>query len=70
MQQTRRHGPRTFKNELIDTRPWPTMASLRTAVFDYIEGWYDTRRLHSSLGYRSPAEYEATIHQETAAHAA
>lgn len=60
----------TFKNELIDTRPWPTLAGLRPAVFDYIEGWYNTRRLHSSLSYCSPAEYEATIHQETAAHAA
>lgn len=60
----------TFKAELIDTRPWPTMTALRPAVFDYIEGWYNTRRLHSSLGYRSPAEYEATIHQETAARAA
>jgi transposase InsO family protein len=29
---------------------------------DYIEGWYNTRRLHSSLGYLSPAEHEA-IHQ-------
>lgn len=60
----------TFKDELIDTRPWPTLAGLRPAVFEYIEGWYNTRRLHSSLRYRSPAEYEATIHQETAARAA
>jgi putative transposase len=60
----------TFKNELIYTRSWPTLAGLRPAVFEYIEGWYNTRRLHSSLGYLSPAEYEATIHQETAARAA
>jgi transposase InsO family protein len=60
----------TFKNELVYTRSWPTIAGLRTAVFEFIEGWYNTRRLHSSLGYRSPAEYEATIHQETAARAA
>jgi putative transposase len=60
----------TFKNELIYTRPWPTIAGLRTATFEFIEGWYNTRRLHSSLGYRSPAEYEATIHQESAARAA
>ena len=60
----------TFKNELINTRPWPTLAGLRPAVFEYIEGWYNTRRIHSSLGYRSPSEYEATIHQETAAQAA
>lgn len=59
----------TFKAELIDTRPWPTLAALRPAVFDYIEGWYNTRRLHSSLGYRSPAEYEATVRQESAAQA-
>ena len=52
----------TIKRELIDTRAWPTRAGLRRAVFDYIEGWYNTRRLHSSLGYRSPAEYEALIH--------
>ena len=60
----------TFKNELIDTRPWPTLAGLRPAVFDYIEGWYNTRRLHTSLGYRSPAEYEATIHHRAASQAA
>ncbi len=53
----------TFKNELIYTQPWPTRTGLRTAVFEFIEGWYNTRRLHGSLGYRSPAEYEATIHQ-------
>ena len=53
----------TIKRELIDTRSWPTRAGLRRAVFEYIEGWYNTRRLHSSLDYRSPAEYEALIHQ-------
>jgi len=51
----------TIKRELIDTRAWPTLAGLRTAVFDYIEGWYNTRRLHSSIGYYSPAEWERRI---------
>lgn len=60
----------TIKRELIDTRAWPTRAGLRRAVFEYIEGWYNTRRLHSSLGYLSPTVYEATIQQETAAPAA
>ena len=55
----------TIKRELIDRRPWPTIAGLRRAVFDYIEGWYNTRRLHSALGYLSPARYEARIHQTT-----
>ena len=49
----------TIKRELIDTRSWPTRAGLRRAVFEYIEGWYNTRRLHSTLGYLSPAQYEA-----------
>ncbi|HSA51656.1 MAG TPA: IS3 family transposase, partial [Yinghuangia sp.] len=30
-------------------------------IFEYIEAWYNIRRLHSSLGYRSPAEYEAEL---------
>jgi transposase InsO family protein len=60
----------TLKGELVDGRPWPTREGLRRALFEFIEGWYNTRRLHSSLGYVSPAEYEATIRQETAAHAA
>jgi putative transposase len=51
----------TIKRELIDRRAWPTRTVLRAAVFDYIEGWYNTRRLHSSLGYCSPAEYEGLV---------
>ena len=60
----------TIKRELIDRRPWPTISGLRRAVFDWIEGWYNTRRLHSSLGYLSPARYEALIHQNPSSHAA
>lgn len=52
----------TIKRELIDTRAWPTRAGLRRAIFEYIEGWYNTHRLHSALGYLSPTDYEATIH--------
>jgi transposase InsO family protein len=52
----------TIKRELIDTRAWPTRTGLRRAVFEYIEGWYNTRRLHSTLGYFSPAQYEAQLH--------
>jgi putative transposase len=60
----------TIKRELIDTRAWPTRAGLRAAIFDYIEGWYNTRRLHSTLGYLSPAEYEARIHHTAVGQAA
>jgi putative transposase len=52
----------TIKRELINDRAWPTRAGLHRAVFDYIEGWYNTRRLHSALGYLSPAEYESAHH--------
>jgi transposase InsO family protein len=52
----------TIKRELIDARAWPTREGLRRAVFEYIEGWYNTRRLHSTLGYLSPAQYEAIHH--------
>jgi transposase InsO family protein len=59
----------TIKRELINNRPWPTRARLHRAVFEYIEGWYNTRRLHSTLGYMSPAKYEA-LHRNTARQAA
>ena len=51
----------TIKRELIDTRSWPTRAGLRRNVFEYIEGWYNTRRLHSTLDYLSPVQYEARL---------
>lgn len=44
--------------ELIQESDWHTHAEARRAVFDYIEAWYNRERLHSSLDYRSPAEYE------------
>ena len=49
----------TLKVELIHRRGWPTRARVRQAIFEYIEVFYNRRRLHSSLGYLSPAEYEA-----------
>ena len=49
----------TLKGELINNRPWATRAAARTAIFDFIESWYNLHRLHSSLGYQSPAAYEA-----------
>jgi transposase InsO family protein len=50
----------TIKGELLDHRSWPSHAAARAAIFDYIEGWYNIKRRHSALGYRSPAAYEDT----------
>ncbi|MFD8149132.1 IS3 family transposase [Streptomyces sp. NPDC059708] len=49
----------TLKNELVSRHAWETHAAARSAIFEYIEGWYNTHRLHSSLGYQSPAQYES-----------
>jgi transposase InsO family protein len=49
----------SIKGELIDLQAWPTRAMARRAVVDYI-AWYNGTRLHSTLGYRSPAEFEET----------
>ena len=53
----------TLKTELVDRRSWPTRQQTRTAIYDYIEGWYNPRRRHSALGYLSPAQFEAQHHQ-------
>ena len=48
----------TLECELIDRRRFPTVAKARREVFSFIEGFYNTRRLHSALGYKSPANFE------------
>jgi transposase InsO family protein len=49
----------TLKTELVYRTTLPTVAATRTAVFEYIEVFYNRRRLHSALGYQSPSAYEA-----------
>jgi hypothetical protein len=44
--------------ELLDRVTFRTQAEARRAVFQFIEGWYNPHRLHSSLGYMSPIQYE------------
>ena len=48
----------TLKKDLVNRASWPTKAELRTAVFAYVEGFYNPERLHSTLGYLSPAQFE------------
>ena len=48
----------TLKTEWIYHAHYKTRREARLAIFEYIEGFYNTERLHSSLDYRSPEEYE------------
>jgi transposase InsO family protein len=48
----------TLKTELLDRRSWPSRQALASAIFEYVEGFYNRKRRHSTLGYLSPAEYE------------
>ena len=56
----------TLERELLDRRRFRSQAEAKMAVFEYIEGWYNPHRRHSSLGYRSPVNYERA-HERSAA---
>ena len=60
----------SLKLECIYHQALPTRAHARRAVFDYIEVFFNRRRLHSSLGYLTPAAYENKIRNRNIAHAA
>ncbi len=48
----------TLKCELVHRRRFPTRGSARSGIFEYLEVFYNRRRLHSALGYVSPESYE------------
>jgi putative transposase len=49
----------SIKTELIHRQDWETREVARAAVYEYIEAWYNPKRLHSTLGYQSPVDFEA-----------
>jgi len=51
----------TLKAELVDTRTWATRAAARTAIFEWIEVWYNRQRRHSTLGYLTPVAHERQV---------
>lgn len=48
----------SLKTELVYRTNFKTREEAKQAIFEWIETWYNRQRLHSSLGYMSPAEYE------------
>jgi len=55
----------TLECELLDRYRFKTHGEARIALFRYIEGWYNPRRRHSALGYKSPANFEK-LHSDAA----
>ena len=51
----------TLECELLDRRTFRTHAQAKTAIFQFIEGWYNPHRRHSALGQRSPIHYERAL---------
>jgi putative transposase len=56
----------TLKAELVSRHRIPTREAARMAIFEYVEGFYNRARRHSSIGYISPAEYEEATMKEVA----
>jgi transposase InsO family protein len=49
----------TLKRELLHRRSWPTRKEAAAAIHEYVEVFYNRQRLHSTLGYKTPAAYES-----------
>lgn len=52
----------TLKRELVPEARWATRLHAQQALAEYVDGWYNIHRRHSTLGYLSPAAYEARLH--------
>jgi putative transposase len=55
----------SLETELIDRSTWATPAEARAAVFEWIECFYNRQRIHSSIGYLTPVEFERRYRSET-----
>ena len=52
---------KTIKAELIWRHPWETRRKAEMAIFEYINGFYNSRRRHSALGWKSPVAFERKV---------
>jgi putative transposase len=57
----------TLKSELVSRVQFPSRQAAKTAIFEYLEAFYNARRLHSSLGYKSPVDFEEGRMREASA---
>ena len=48
----------TLEREVINRRRFKSQSEARTAIFQWLEGWYNPHRRHSAIGYISPINYE------------
>ena len=60
----------TLKEELLYRGVWPTRSAARRAIFEYVEVFYNRQRMHSSLDYLTPVDYEARRRDSDEAQAA
>lgn len=56
----------TLQRELLDQQTWETPEQLGSAIFEWIEAWYNPRRRHTSIGMLSPVGYEQQWRQQQA----
>ena len=56
----------TLTKELLNHIDFATRTEARRAIVEFIEVWYNRQRLHSALGYRSPAAYETMLTESAA----
>jgi transposase InsO family protein len=52
----------TLKHEMLQDGCFENAADAHTEIFEYIEAYYNTHRKHSSIGYKTPSQFEAQIH--------
>lgn len=51
----------TIKGEMIDHEDFQSRAEAATAIAEFIDGFYNVQRMHSSIGYMSPVEFELRL---------
>jgi putative transposase len=55
----------SLQTELLDHQAWPMRQMLPSAIFEYIKGFYNRHRRHSTLGYLSPTDHERRWYTQT-----